>query len=78
MTSITVEKMITDIDALPEAATGDKVNMFVQLCDHEVLMNAFKKQALMQRMGMATQDDVYSFAYGVLKLSCPHLFVEAG
>lgn len=76
--AISVEKMITDLDALPEATTADKVHMFVQLCDHEVLMNAFKKQAMMQKMEMATHDDVYSFAYGVLKLSCPHLFVEEG
>jgi len=77
-TKLTVEKMIADIDALPEASTADKVNMFIQLCNHETLINEFKKQALMQKVGIVPENDVYAFAYGVLKLSCPHLFVEQG
>lgn len=75
---LTVEKMIADIDKLPEATTGDKVHMFIQLCNHETLMNEFKKQALLQKTGIVPESDVHAFAYGVLKLSCPHLFVEAG
>lgn len=73
-----VEQIIEDIDALPEATTADKVNMFIQLCNHETLMNELKKQALLQKTGIVPENDVFAFAYGVLKLSCPHLFVEAG
>ncbi len=74
----TVEEMIANLDALPEATTADKVNMFIQLCDHRKLLDELKRQALMVEMEMAVPDDVYAFAYGVLKLSCPHLFVRAG
>lgn len=52
--------------------------MFIQLCNHETLMNEFKKQAMLQKTGIVPENDVYAFAYGVLKLSCPHLFVEQG
>lgn len=76
--AVSIEKMITDLDALPEATTADKVHMFVQLCNHETLMNEFKKQAMLQKTGLVPDNDVYAFAYGVLKLSCPHLFVEKG
>ena len=76
--AISVEQMINDIEALPEASRADKINMFVNLCNHETLMAEFKKQALMQKVGMVPENDVYAFAYGVLKLSCPHLFVEQG
>jgi len=73
-----VETLIQDVDAITEMTRADKVFTFITLCDHKTLMNAFKKQAMMQQMEMVPQDDVYSFAYGVLKLAYPQLFMEKG
>ena len=76
MNSPTVEGMISTIQQTEGLEISDQVYMFVQLCNAETLIQHFQKQALMLKMGMATDDPVYSFAYGVLKIANPHLFVE--
>lgn len=72
----TTNDMIENLLAMEEVEPEHKVFMFVQLCNEEMLMNQFKKQALMLKMGMATEDPIYNFAYGVLRLVKPHLFEE--
>jgi len=73
-----VEKLVTDLQDVTEMSRSDRVFSFIMLCNQERLIELFKKQSMMQQLEMSLPDDVYSFAYGVLKLASPHLFEKSG
>ncbi len=75
---MTVDEMIKGLKELENVEDSDRLYMFVQLCDHKVIMERLKHHAIMVKMGMGTQDPVYDLMYGIMKLVHPYLFEESG
>lgn len=69
-------KVIDGILALPDMDDSDKVYMFIQLCDDKKLMDELRKQGMMQKVGIMPESLIHSFAYGVLRIAKPYLFLE--
>ncbi len=72
---MTVDGLVAELQK-GDLETADRLQMFVSLCNADKLVKELKHHALMQSMDMAIESDVHAFAYGVLKLSHPHLFEE--
>ncbi len=71
----TVEDIVTSLRE-SDLETADKLLMFVTLCDTELLLKDLNHHALMVKMEMSIESNIHSFAYGVLKIAHPHLFLE--
>jgi len=59
-----------------DISTADKINMFVMLCNGEVLKKQLVAHAMMVKIGLTQADMVHSFAFGILRLARPDLFEE--
>ena len=69
-------ELIDSIASNDEASVGEKLHMWVTLCDEKVLINSLKKTAVMANIGLVEAGPVESFAYGILRIAKPHLFEE--
>ncbi len=66
--------IIDDILGMPDMGDSEKVYMFIQVCDEKKLLDELNKQAMLQKMGIASESLIHGFAYGVLKIAKPYLF----
>lgn len=73
----TTEDMIQNIADM-DLSRAEQIYMFVQLCDEKVLMQELNKKAMLVKIGLDTNDAIYSFTYGILRLAKPHLFETKG
>ena len=73
--SPSVETIVEALLADSGLEGSDRLWMFVQLCDDKLLMNELTKQATLQKVGIVSETAVHSFAYGILRLAKPHLFI---
>lgn len=66
------------IDGLNESElpASEKVWLFIQMCNADLLIKELTKKALFAKMELDVISDVDSFAYAVLKLAKPHLFED--
>ncbi len=71
---MTSNNVIEELEAQAELSEADRVWMFIQLCNDDVLVPELKKQSMMQQMDIVPESLIHSFAYGVLRLAKPHLF----
>ena len=75
MDKVTVNSMVKNLQE-GDLEISDQLNIFISLIHDETLMNHFKKKALLIQMEMDTNDSVYDFAWGILNIAKPHLFIE--
>lgn len=72
------EKTINDmIDAFAddeELPLGDRLKLFVAMCDGQKIKDALVMKGRLAEMGMVAPDIIDGFAYGVLRIGQPHLF----
>ena len=78
MSEMNVENTIQQLRDTPDLEDSDRLMMFVSLCDADKLIEELKHQAVMIKMGMATETLVHSFAYGILKIVRPDLLEVTG
>jgi hypothetical protein len=71
-----LNELVTSLEENSDLSQGDKLQMFVSLVDGKALKQELEKQAAMQKIGLVGESNIHIFVYGILKLGCPHLFIE--
>lgn len=69
-------EIIDSLASNDDVSTADKLLLFVSLCDEKLLIQQMKKTAMMAKVGLYVPTIVDTLAYGVLKISYPHLFKD--
>lgn len=62
------------LDENSELSQGERLLLFVNLADRNLLRKELEKRAMMQQIGMAPESLVHSFVYSVLRIADPYAF----
>jgi len=71
---VDTNSFIEGLESQEDLTSQDRVWMFMMLIDDEAIMLSLKKQAMMLKIGMVSEDPIYGLAYAVMRLAKPHLF----
>lgn len=72
-----VEEFLVGLTELDDIDTKDKLMLWVTICDEKKIMEALTHQANMLRVGMAVENVIHPFVYGIMRIVKPHLFKES-
>ena len=62
------------LDENSDLPTETRLHLFVQMCDHKMLLERIQFKALMIQMEMDTPDPLPAFVLAILRIAKPHLF----